>query len=135
VKDANGDLPAVSRNILNRWKNYFSQLLNVHRVSDVRQIEIHTAEPSVPHSSSFEADVAVAELKRYKSPGSDHIPEELVQAGDEALWSEIYTLINSIWNKEKLPDQWKESIIVPFQENQVGMKLNGHMSCWPMLMM
>jgi hypothetical protein len=27
-------------NILNWWKNYFSQLLNVHRVSDVRQIEI-----------------------------------------------------------------------------------------------
>jgi hypothetical protein len=22
-------------------------------------------------------------------------------------------LINSIWNKEELPDQWKESIIVP----------------------
>jgi hypothetical protein len=22
-------------------------------------------------------------------------------------------LINSIWNTEKLPDQWKESVIVP----------------------
>jgi hypothetical protein len=26
---------------------------------------------------------------------------------------EIHKLINSIWNKEKLPDQWKDSIIVP----------------------
>jgi hypothetical protein len=43
VKDENGDLLADS-NILNRWKNYYSQLLNVHRVSDVRHIEIHTAE-------------------------------------------------------------------------------------------
>jgi hypothetical protein len=42
VKDENGDLLADSRNILNRWKNYFSQLLNVHNVSDVRQIEVHT---------------------------------------------------------------------------------------------
>jgi hypothetical protein len=25
----------------------------------------------------------------------------------------IHKLINSIWNKEELPDQWKESIIVP----------------------
>jgi hypothetical protein len=39
VKDENGDLLAGSRNILNRWKNYFSQLLNVHNVSDVTQIE------------------------------------------------------------------------------------------------
>jgi hypothetical protein len=43
VKDENGDLLADPYNILNRWKNYFSQLLNVHRISDVRQIVIQTA--------------------------------------------------------------------------------------------
>jgi hypothetical protein len=47
VKDENGDLLADSHNILNRWKNYFSQLLNVHNVSDVRKIDVHTAEPLV----------------------------------------------------------------------------------------
>jgi hypothetical protein len=31
--------------------NYFSQLLNVHMISDVREIEIHTAEPLVPGPS------------------------------------------------------------------------------------
>jgi hypothetical protein len=40
VKDENGDLLADSHNILNKWKNYFSQLLNVHNGSDVRQIEV-----------------------------------------------------------------------------------------------
>jgi hypothetical protein len=35
VKDENGDLLADSHNILNRWRNYFPQLLNVHNVSDV----------------------------------------------------------------------------------------------------
>jgi hypothetical protein len=49
------------------WKNYFSQLLNVHRASDVRQIEIHTAEALVPDPSPFEGESAVAKLKRYKS--------------------------------------------------------------------
>jgi hypothetical protein len=38
VKDKNCDLLADSH-ILNRWKNYFSQLLNVHSVTDVRQIQ------------------------------------------------------------------------------------------------
>jgi hypothetical protein len=32
----------------------------------------------------------------------------------EILRSKIHKLIHSVWNKEKLPDQWKESIIVPF---------------------
>jgi hypothetical protein len=48
----------------------------------------------------------------YKSPGSDQNPAEQVQAGDKILHSEIHKLINSIWNKEDLPDQRKESIIV-----------------------
>jgi hypothetical protein len=30
--------------------------------------------------------------------------------------SEIHKLINSVWNKEKLPDQWKKSIIVPIHK-------------------
>jgi hypothetical protein len=28
----------------------------------------------------------------------------------------IHKLINSVWNKEELPDQWKESIIVPIHK-------------------
>jgi hypothetical protein len=66
-KDENGDLLPDSHNILNRWNNYFSQLLNVHGVSDVKQIEIHTAEPLVPDPSPFEVEIAIAKLKRYKS--------------------------------------------------------------------
>jgi hypothetical protein len=45
VKDENGDLLADSHYILNKWKNYYSQLPNLHRVIDVGQIELHTAEP------------------------------------------------------------------------------------------
>jgi hypothetical protein len=53
---------------LNRWKNYYSQLLNV---GDVRQIEVHMAEPLVPGPSCLEVEIAIAKLKKYKSPGSD----------------------------------------------------------------
>jgi hypothetical protein len=38
VTDENGDLLADSNTILNRWKSYFYQLLNVHNVSDIGQI-------------------------------------------------------------------------------------------------
>jgi hypothetical protein len=54
VKDENGDLLVDSHNILNRWKNYFSQLLNVHNVSDIRQIKVHMAEPLIPGPSYLE---------------------------------------------------------------------------------
>jgi hypothetical protein len=84
----------------------FSQLLNVHNVSDVRQIEVHTAEPLVPGPSCLEVETAIAKLKQYKSPSSDEIPAELNQAGGEILLSAIHRQINSVWKKEELPDQW-----------------------------
>jgi hypothetical protein len=57
--------------------------------------------------------MAIEKLKGHKSPGTDQIPPELVKAGGRTICSEIHKLINSIWNKEELPEQWKESIIVP----------------------
>jgi hypothetical protein len=59
--------------------------LNVRRVSVVKQIEIHTGEPLVPYHYPFEVEIAIAKLKRYKSPGSDQIPADLIQAGGETL--------------------------------------------------
>jgi hypothetical protein len=102
VKDENGGLLADSHNILYRRKNYFSRLSTVHNVSDVRRIEVHTAEPIVRGPSRLE--VEIAELKKYKSPGRDQITAELIQAGGEILLSVIHKFITSVWNKEELPD-------------------------------
>jgi hypothetical protein len=101
--------------ILNGWKNYFCQLLNLHRVGGVRQTEIHTAEPITPEPSASEVEVAIEKLKRYKYPVVDEIPAELNQAGGETLCFEIHKLIKSNWNKE-LPHQWKESVVVPIHK-------------------
>jgi len=53
VKDEKGDLVADFHSIMARWKKYFSQLLNVHGVNNVRQAEIHTTEPLVPEPSAL----------------------------------------------------------------------------------
>jgi hypothetical protein len=82
-------------------------------VHDVRQMDIHTAEPLVPQHSLIEVEIAIGKLTSYKSPGSDNIPAELIKAGGETLYSEVHRLICCIWNKEELPQQWKESVILP----------------------
>jgi hypothetical protein len=77
VKD--GDLLVDSHNILNRWKRYFPQLLNLHSVCDVRQIEIHIIQPLVPGSSPLEVEIAIAKLKTYKTPWSGQILAGMIQ--------------------------------------------------------
>jgi hypothetical protein len=44
VKDEEGYLPADYRNVLNRWKIHFCQLLTVIAVKDVRKTEVHLLE-------------------------------------------------------------------------------------------
>jgi hypothetical protein len=53
-------------------------------------MEIHKAEPLLPDPSPFVVEIAIAKLKRYKSPGSDQSPPELIQAGREILRSESH---------------------------------------------
>jgi hypothetical protein len=78
--DENGDLLADSH-IWNGWKNYFSQLLNVH--SDVRQRVIHTVELTVLDPSPNEVEIAIKMLRKHKSLGSDQILAKMIQAGGE----------------------------------------------------
>jgi hypothetical protein len=86
--------------------------LNVHRASDIRHIKIHTAQPLVPDPSPFDINIVVAKLKKFKSPGSDQIP-----AGGSVIHK--LRVIDFVWNKVKLPDQWKESITVPVHRRAI----------------
>jgi hypothetical protein len=61
-------------------------VLNVHEVHNVRQKDIHTAEPLVPEPSLVEVEIAIA-------IGTDQIPSELIKAGGETLCSGIHKLI------------------------------------------
>jgi hypothetical protein len=63
VKDENCNVLADSHNILNRWKNYFYQLLNIHGINDVRWREMHSPETLVPEPNSFEVEIAIEKLK------------------------------------------------------------------------
>jgi hypothetical protein len=64
----------------------------VRNVSDVRLIEVHTAEPLlVPGPSCLEVEIAIGKWKKYKSSGSAQIAAEL------------HKLVNFVWNKEELP--------------------------------
>ena len=75
--------------ILARWRNHFSQLLNVHGISDVRETEIHRAELLAPEPSAFEIEMAIEKLKSLKLPGTDQILAELIIAGGRKIPSWI----------------------------------------------
>ena len=62
VKDETGDVVADSHNTMARCRSHFSQLLNVHRVNDVRQTKTHAIKLLVPEPSAFEVEMATEKL-------------------------------------------------------------------------
>ena len=60
--------------------------------------------------------MAIDKLKSHKSPRIDEILAELIKAGGGTICLEIHKLITSIWKKEKWPEEWKESFIVPIHK-------------------
>jgi hypothetical protein len=109
----NGNLIANPQNVLNRGKNFFNQELYVYGAHYVSQMDIHTAETLVPEPSIVQVEIAIGKLTNYTSPITDNIPPEMIKAGGETLYSEIHRVICPVWITEELPQQWKESIIVP----------------------
>jgi hypothetical protein len=97
VKGEKANLITDRHSILARWRKHFSQLQNVF---DVRQTETHTSELLVPQPNAFDFEMAIETMKRHKSPNFNQIPPEIIKSSGRTIRSEIYKIINSIWNNE-----------------------------------
>ncbi|PSN43801.1 hypothetical protein C0J52_15501 [Blattella germanica] len=96
-----------------RWGNYFNQLLNVHGEEEIEENNVQTAEVLVEEPSALEVEMTIEKLKMYKASGIDGIPVELIKSGGEKLREKIHRLFSLIWKQEALPNEWKESVIIP----------------------
>jgi hypothetical protein len=54
-------------------------------------VQIHTAEPLVPESSTFEFQMVIEKIKRRNSPSIDQMPAEFLTAGGRRIC--LYTKI------------------------------------------
>ncbi|PSN35187.1 hypothetical protein C0J52_22574 [Blattella germanica] len=109
IKNENGNMLADAKSILNRWGNFFNQLLNVHGEEEIEENNVQTAEVLVEEPSAIEVEMAIEKLKMYKASGIDGIPAELIKSGEEKLREKIHRLLSLIWKQEALPNEWKES--------------------------
>jgi hypothetical protein len=75
--------------------------------------QMYTAEPLVPEPICSKVAVITEKFKPYKSPGTDQIQAEQIQARGNTLHFETHKFVNSIRNEAELLQQWEESSIVP----------------------
>ena len=114
VMDKNGNPVTTTNEQLKRWAEHFRELLN--RPTPDSPPDIPPAETDLPIScdkpSKTEIKKAIMTLRSGKAAGPDEIPVEAIKADIERAAQMLYSLFSKIWEKEEVPAQWKEGIII-----------------------
>ena len=132
VKYLNGNIVKCKDEKVKRWREHFQVLLNRPNPAqlDDELFNDSTAQTNndiSDHPPDFdEVDYAVKKLKSGKAAGIDSIPAEALKAGGQVLTERLTSLIHAIWDLEIVPQDWKDSIIVPVYKKGSKMDCNNY---------
>ena len=121
IRNENGDLLSDKKMILNRWSQYFQNLLNKPQLPQQTTQTFQLADPCIEEPSYEEVVNAINCSKDSKAPGEDNIPIELIKAAGAKLWERIHNIVLMVWNEEELPELWKTGVMIPIHKK--GSKL------------
>jgi hypothetical protein len=60
-------------------------------------------------------------IKNNKAAGTERIHPELIKYRRIKLLNRMYELVRQIWKAERIPEEWKETLIVSTYKNEVEM--------------
>lgn len=114
IKNTQGTLLTTKEDQLKRWTEHFRVLLN--RQSPQQTAEIPPAtnmlEIKCNPPTKTEIKKAIKALRGGKAEGLDEIPAKALKADIETSTNMLYQLMQTIWEEENVPSDWRDSIIV-----------------------
>ncbi|KAK3574271.1 hypothetical protein QTP86_004382 [Hemibagrus guttatus] len=107
-----GELLALTGDIVRRWKEYFEDLINP---TDTPSVEEPEAEDSEVDSFITQAEVTevVQQLLGGKAPGVDEIHPEYLKSLDVVGLSWLTRLRNIAWRSGTVPLDWATGVVIP----------------------
>ena len=108
---------------IKRWAEHFQEILN--RPAPEETPDISPADSELPINcdapSKAEIRKAITPLRNGKAAGPDSIPAEALKAGKETSVDMLHALVTKIWEKEDVPEEWKERLIIKYQRKGILM--------------
>lgn len=125
-KDKQGNLLSSETEVMRRWAEHFSDLLNsVTTPEPIEPTVLNNIDYQEPPTLN-EVRAAIRKLKNNKAPGSDGLPAELFRWGGEELLNYLKKLIERIWNEGKMPDEWNRGLICPLHKKGCKLKCENY---------
>uniref|UniRef100_A0AAR2JL50 ribonuclease H n=1 Tax=Pygocentrus nattereri TaxID=42514 RepID=A0AAR2JL50_PYGNA len=140
IKDREGNVLVSVERVLSRWKEYFEELMNEENERERRTTGGEIVDQEVQRINKVEVRAALKRIKNGKAVGPDDIPVEVWRCLGEKAVDFLTRLFNKILESERMPDEWRSSVLVPIFKNHCdvqscsnyrGIKLMSHtMKVW-----
>ncbi|KAK3522082.1 hypothetical protein QTP70_024351 [Hemibagrus guttatus] len=140
IKDRDGRVLTSEESVQRRWKEYFEELMNEENERETRVEGVNSVEQKVDKIRKDEVRKALMMMKSGKAVGPDDIPVEVWKCLGEAAVEFLTSLFNRVLESEKMPEEWRRSVLVPIFKNKGdvqscsnyrGIKLMSHtMKLW-----
>ncbi|XP_073986277.1 uncharacterized protein [Rhodnius prolixus] len=125
IESAEGRLMAGKEEVINRWMEYFQEVLNSQGGLVLEEEDIALDDDAEPPSME-DFDNVVETLKANKAPGEDSIEAEMVKLGGDRIRKEIYDLILEVWLEERMPREWASAMIFPIHKKGNRLKCSNY---------
>ncbi|TWW80944.1 hypothetical protein D4764_01G0007590 [Takifugu flavidus] len=112
VYSGDGVLLTSTRDVVDRWKEYFEDLLNPTNTPSSEEVGPGDLEMG-SHISGAEVAEVVKKLLGGKAPGVDEIRPEFLKALDVVGLSWLTRLCNIAWTSGAVPLDWQTGVVVP----------------------
>ena len=118
IKDSDGNVLTSEDDVLRRWKEYFDQLMNEENERETRLENAEPVNKEVKQITKEEVRRTLKRMKVGKAVGPDDIPIEAWIGLGEIAVDFLTTVFNKILESEKMPDEWRNSVLVPIFKNK-----------------
>ena len=118
IKDKEEKLLFEPGEIVERWREYFEDLLNSERaICDGgewdREYQLIEDSEEDWNITEQELRTAIKAMKNGKATGEDGIPVELIKSAGRAAETRLLDLFNTVFSTERVPRDWQCGVVCP----------------------
>ncbi|KAK3524991.1 hypothetical protein QTP86_012202 [Hemibagrus guttatus] len=122
IKDRDGRVLTSEESVQRRWKEYFEELMNEENEREKRVEGVNSVEQKVDKIRKDEVRKALKRMKSGKAVGPDDIPVEVWKCLGKAAVEFLASLFNRVLESERMPEEWRRSVLVPIFKNKGDMQ-------------
>ena len=117
IKNKQGKVLHTKDDILERWKEYFEDLLKTNTTTAINigpyNTQTQANEQIEETISEEEVKEALKSLKTGKAPGHDRITPDMLKYLSEEGIKAMHYILEKAWKEKQIPQDWETGVITP----------------------